>query len=109
MSTQTSVETLPAWARLNGVDFVCTKVENVAGNGLGLFATVPFSSNPQAEDERPDALLRIPRDLILSAEAIEDYSKVDHNFRQLLDKVGLQVCSSSITHIFGRSVTEASF
>ncbi|KAF4455658.1 SET domain-containing protein 8 [Fusarium austroafricanum] len=35
-------------------------------------------------------LLRIPRDLILSAAAIEEYTKVDQNFRQLLDSAGHQ-------------------
>ncbi|KAF4977849.1 hypothetical protein FZEAL_5692 [Fusarium zealandicum] len=36
-------------------------------------------------------LLRIPHDLGLSAAAIEEYTKVDQNFRQLLDVAGHQI------------------
>lgn len=108
MSVQTSVESLPAWARLNDVDFVNTNVENVAGKGLGLFTTQSSNSTHKAEDGKPEILLKIPGDLILSAEAVEDYSKVDQNFRQLLDKVGLQVCLSGIPHTFEYLATETS-
>jgi len=37
-------------------------------------------------------ILQVPHDLILSAASIEEYSKVDQNFRQLLDSAGHQVC-----------------
>lgn len=36
-------------------------------------------------------LLQIPHDLVLSATAIEEYTKVDQNFRQLIDSAGHQV------------------
>ncbi|KAH7262306.1 hypothetical protein BKA59DRAFT_505339 [Fusarium tricinctum] len=35
-------------------------------------------------------LLQIPHDLVLSATAIEEYTKVDQNFRQLIDSAGHQ-------------------
>ncbi|KAF4344663.1 SET domain protein [Fusarium beomiforme] len=35
-------------------------------------------------------LLHIPRDLVLSAASIEEYTKADQNFRQLLDSTGHQ-------------------
>ncbi|KAM5512698.1 SET domain-containing protein [Fusarium oxysporum f. sp. phaseoli] len=35
-------------------------------------------------------ILQVPHDLILSAASIEEYSKVDQNFRQLLDSAGHQ-------------------
>ncbi|RSL94464.1 hypothetical protein CDV31_014287 [Fusarium ambrosium] len=41
-------------------------------------------------DHDPVQLLRIPHDLVLSAAAIEEYTKVDQNFRQLLDVAGHQ-------------------
>lgn len=37
-------------------------------------------------------ILQVPHDLILSTASIEEYSKVDQNFRQLLDSAGHQVC-----------------
>jgi hypothetical protein len=36
-------------------------------------------------------LLQIPHDLVLSTTAIEEYTKVDQNFRQLIDSAGHQV------------------
>ncbi|KAM6507390.1 hypothetical protein FSOLCH5_012606 [Fusarium solani] len=41
-------------------------------------------------DHDPVQLLRIPHDLVLSAAAIEEYTKVDQNFRQLLEVAGHQ-------------------
>lgn len=46
-------------------------------------------------DHDPIQLLRIPHDLVLSAAAIEEYTKVDQNFRQLLDVAGHQVTPSA--------------
>lgn len=42
-------------------------------------------------DHDPVQLLRVPHDLVLSAAAIEEYTKVDQNFRQLLDVAGHEV------------------
>jgi hypothetical protein len=42
-------------------------------------------------NNNPTKLLQIPHDLILSAASVEEYSKVDQNFRQLLDSAGHQV------------------
>lgn len=89
MSSLAPMKELLTWARLNYVDFLNTEVENVPGKGLGLFATQPRLGD--GEEGKTSPLLEIPRDLILSAEAVEDYAKVNQNFRQLLDKVDPQV------------------
>lgn len=88
-STEPPLQGLSAWARLNFVDFFDTEVENVPGKGLGLFTTRPRLDDGGKDDAKP--FLEVPRQLILSAEAVEDYAKVDQNFRQLLDKVNPQV------------------
>lgn len=89
MTSVVPLEDLLAWARLNYVDFGGTRVENVPGKGLGLFTTQ--SRLHEQQETKAGPLLEIPRDLILSAEAVEDYAKVNKNFRQLLDKVDPQV------------------
>jgi hypothetical protein len=42
-------------------------------------------------EQATEPLLRIPHDLILSASTVEEYTKVDQNFRQLIDSVGHNV------------------
>lgn len=94
MSSVEPLKDLSAWARLNFVDFLDTKVEDVPGKGLGLFTTRPPIDDGEGGKTRP--FLEVPRNLILSAEAVEDYAKVDQNFRQLLEKVGPQVRHSHV-------------
>ncbi|KAH8170650.1 SET domain-containing protein [Sarocladium implicatum] len=85
-SPEQSIAAFPAWALLNGIDLNGLKLDQVPGKGFG-FVTV---QQPTAtEDERITSdtsqdVIRIPRDLILSSEAVDDYAKVDQNFRQLL-------------------------
>ncbi|KAM5352313.1 hypothetical protein ACJ41O_005036 [Fusarium nematophilum] len=48
------------------------------------------NGNKDDANHKPTKLLRIPHDVVLSAAAIEEYAKVDQNFRQLLDAAGHQ-------------------
>jgi len=45
----------------------------------------------QRHDQDSNPLIRIPYELVLSAAAVEEYTKVDQNFRQLIDSAGHQV------------------
>lgn len=86
------VEALPGWARLNGLEFLNCKLDLVGDKGIGLVATHELSlaaGDAGLNDDKP--LLKVPRDMALSAETIEDFAKTDQNFRQLLDAVGKQV------------------
>lgn len=38
----------------------------------------------------------VPKDLVLSSEAVEEWGKVDGHFRELLDRAGGKVCLSSL-------------
>lgn len=49
------------------------------------------TSKDEESSHTPTKLLQIPRDLVLSATAVEDYTKVDQNFRQLLEVAGHEV------------------
>ncbi|KAK8049413.1 hypothetical protein PG994_011143 [Apiospora phragmitis] len=78
------LQDLPAWCALNDVKFRNVKIEQVAGRGNGLVAEADLPPGGA------DAVLEIPHDLVLSAQAVEDYAKVDQNFRDLLEKIGHQ-------------------
>ncbi|KAK7964922.1 hypothetical protein PG988_009926 [Apiospora saccharicola] len=75
---------LSAWCALNDVKFRNVKIEEVEGRGYGLVADADLSPSGA------DAMLEIPHDLVLSAQAVEDYAKIDQNFRGLLEKAGRQ-------------------
>lgn len=81
-------DSLPVWCSLNDVKFHDVRVGQLDGKGYGLVAERDLG--PGDGEEAP-ALLTVPGDLVLSAEAVEQYSKVDKNFRQLLDVAGRQV------------------
>lgn len=86
--TKLHISALPAWCKLNDVTFIDTTVKETEGKGSGLVTERDLSS--QDTFDTP-ALLLIPHDLILSAEAIEEHAKVDHHFRHLLDAAGGKV------------------
>lgn len=96
------IDVFPAWARFNDVDFINAKLCETDRKGIGLVTVTgsDLTKIPVTEGEANDkdlqhgkaeALLRIPHDLVLSASTVEDYAKVDQNFRQLMDSVGHNV------------------
>lgn len=86
------LDALPGWAHLNGVDFLNVELQHIDGKGLGLVATQRLSLTADDEGAKDDApLVKVPRALVLSPSTVEDYAKVDQNFRQLLDAAGHQV------------------
>jgi len=85
------IEALPGWARLNGLEFPNCKLDQTEDKGIGLVATSELSlaaGDAGLDDDKP--LLKVPRDVVLGADTIEDFAKVDQNFRQLLDVAGKQ-------------------
>ncbi|CAG8286530.1 unnamed protein product [Penicillium salamii] len=86
------IETLPAWQHLNGV--VLTGVsfqklgfdEHGADKGSGIVATEPKSSSEN--DPKPEILLQIPGDLVLSLETVQNYAKSDRDLRDVLEPMG---------------------
>ncbi|KAG5996734.1 hypothetical protein E4U52_005950 [Claviceps spartinae] len=89
MAHSASLEAFPTWAHFTRVRFAGVKLADVGdGKGQGLVATAKFGHEEAAAVEIERAVLRIPSDLVLSAEAVDAYAKVDHNFKQLLDVAG---------------------
>ncbi|RYP67156.1 hypothetical protein DL771_007384 [Monosporascus sp. 5C6A] len=79
------LDVLPAWCHLNGVTFVDTKVQLIEGRGYGLVAERELKTK---NDNGALPILKVPRDLVLSSEGIEEYAKENKEFRQLHDAAG---------------------
>jgi len=77
-----SISALPAWATLNGALFYNISVEDFGTKGYG------FLTNRAVSSEDTFALLRVPKDLILCTEAVQEHAKVDKYFRELLQVAG---------------------
>jgi hypothetical protein len=99
MSTQLPLEAFPTWARLNNIDFSNVGLERIDGKGFGWVADRDVTSGSQ-DDNDVAVLLKIPRDLILSLEAVEEYAKIDQNFRQLREVAGGKA-SITASHLTG--------
>lgn len=88
------MEAFPTWAHLAQVHFAGVKLQDVGhGKGLGLVVAAESDVKGSAVEEQKRAVLRVPHDLVLSVEAVDEYGKVDHNFKQLLDIAGRKVRS----------------
>ncbi|UNI15830.1 hypothetical protein JDV02_002326 [Purpureocillium takamizusanense] len=84
---QLPLDAFPAWALLNDVTFSGVKLQQTKDKGFGL--VVDGDLGP-SEGGNASPLMRIPQDLVLSAEAVDEYSKVDQSFKQLLETAGHQ-------------------
>ena len=76
------IETLPTWAKLNGVDFNGVAVVSFGNSrGSGLVGTA------QSKDEA-SVLMTVPKDLVLSLENVWIYAKSDEHLKEALEAVG---------------------
>lgn len=87
-----SLDSLPAWLKLNGIVMKDVAVQQIGlgesdiDKGNAIVATATTSNDcPGASSE---VLLHIPRDLVLSLEAVQNYSKSDGDLREVLQAVG---------------------
>lgn len=92
---QLPIESFPAWALLQDVEFDDVVIAQTPDKGYGLV------SNKELEQET--IVLRVPKDLLLSVDQVEQYAKVDSNFRGLLEAFGQQVYSDKATQTTGSS------
>ena len=93
---------LPAWCKLNDVNFLDSKVEDL-GESKGFGLITERSLNSKETFDIP-TLLTIPRDLILSGEAVEEHAKADGAFRQLIEAAGGKVCLGDSSEMDVRNV-----
>jgi hypothetical protein len=79
------ISALPAWMKLNDVILYDISVHDVERKGFGFIADTALSSE-EAFDM--PVLLRVPKDLILSTEAVKEHARVDKDFNELLTAAG---------------------
>ena len=72
------------WAMLNDVTFDRTVPGIVEGKGGALLA----KEDLDADTDNLRVLLTVPRDLILSAERVQEHAKVDGDFREVIESLG---------------------
>lgn len=90
---QLSIESLPAWATLQDVKLQHVGMRHVDGKGYGLVAEVDL--NAAQDVKNATEIMKIPAELVLSGEAVDEYTKVDHNFKHLIETVGRKVSHTS--------------
>lgn len=80
------ISALPAWSKLNAVDFLDIHVQDLGpSKGFGVVTSRALSS--KATFDVP-TLLVVPSELVLSKEAVEEWSKVDGHLKELLGVAG---------------------
>jgi hypothetical protein len=84
-----SLQAFPAWCAFNDVGFFDVHVEDTGESGYGLITDRELRNDE--DNVKIPTLLTVPKDLVLSAAAVDEYAKVDKNFRDLLEGAGHQV------------------
>jgi len=82
-----SIESLPAWARLNGVSVSGVAFKRLQSDGTDRGSAI-IAEGKQDSSSKDVLLLQIPSDLILSLEAVDTYAKSDRYLREVLEAVG---------------------
>ncbi|KAK6217622.1 hypothetical protein LQW54_003344 [Pestalotiopsis sp. IQ-011] len=81
-----ALSTFSQWCAFNDAQLKDIVLASESGKGNYFKATQDLS-NDEDNAETP-VLLTVPKDMVLSAEALKQYAKVDHNFRDIYDAVG---------------------
>lgn len=95
------IETLPAWAKLNGVIFNGVEVKHLyaedgSDKGSGVVVTSEKlildgegTGDAECDDARqPGVLINVPHDLVLSLELVDTCAKSDRYLKEVLDAAG---------------------
>jgi len=81
---QLPTEAFLPWAKLNDIAFDHALPGVSMGKGGALLASNEVNSNGGT----PQALMTVPRSLILSLERVMEHAKVDKDFREVLESLG---------------------
>ncbi|KAI0171372.1 hypothetical protein BJ166DRAFT_220526 [Pestalotiopsis sp. NC0098] len=81
-----ALSTFPQWCAFNDAQLRDIVLTSESGKGNYFKATRDLSNDE--DNAEPPVLLTVPKDLVLSAEALQQYAKVDQNFRDIYDAVG---------------------
>jgi len=96
--TTLPISALPAWSKLNDVNFLDVRVSDLSGEGdegngggkgCGIVSERKLS-NKETFDK--SVLLSVPGELVLGGEMVEEVRKVDKAFGELVERAGGKVC-----------------
>ncbi|KAJ9351864.1 hypothetical protein C8Q69DRAFT_267476 [Paecilomyces variotii] len=88
------IEALPAWSKLNGISFNGVaferfQAEDGTDKGSGVVATEEkYNGDPESEESKPEFLITVPPDMVLSLDLVQNYAKSDRYLREVLEAVG---------------------
>ncbi|KAL1969478.1 hypothetical protein VTN77DRAFT_8916 [Rasamsonia byssochlamydoides] len=88
------IEALTSWARLNGITFHGVAFEHFRSTdgtdkGSAVIAKEgKYNGDPESEESRPEILIRVPPDMVLSLSLVDSYAKSDRYLREVLEAVG---------------------
>lgn len=82
-SSQLPIDSFPAWALLQDVEFSNVNIQDIDNKGYGLVSDKVLGESI--------SVLNVPQDLVLSANQVEQYAKIDQHFKTLLEAMGQQV------------------
>ena len=80
------VTVLPAWTKLSGIEFYGVLIEHLTDHGIDKGSAIVATQNSSGKGD--EQLMIVPKDMILSLEAVEQYAKSDKHLREVLDAVG---------------------
>ncbi|CAL3972609.1 unnamed protein product [Diplocarpon coronariae] len=88
------VSALPAWSKLNSVDFLDIGVQDLgSAKGFGLVTSRALSSRDTFD---VPTVMVVPGELVLSGGAVEEWMKVDGALRELIGRAGGKSTRSDI-------------
>ncbi|KAL2073420.1 hypothetical protein VTL71DRAFT_10744 [Oculimacula yallundae] len=80
------ITALPAWSKLNDVDFFDIHVSDLGSSkGFGLVTTRALNSKDVYD---VPTLLAVPNELVLNYDAVDEWANVDDHFGELVEKAG---------------------
>ncbi|KAI7973630.1 hypothetical protein EIK77_004236 [Talaromyces pinophilus] len=82
------IEALPTWARLNGIKFNDIEFAKLEfGSGIVAKTDKEYSSAQETE-EKPEILMSVPPDMVLSLDLVHELAKSDPYLRGVLEASG---------------------
>lgn len=81
------ITALPVWAKLNGIELHGVGIERLTDHGVDKGSAL-VAKRKFTRKEENELLMVVPKDMILSLEAVGNYAKSDRHLREVLEAAG---------------------
>lgn len=78
------ITALPVWAKFNGIELHRVEIERLTAHGIDKGSAVVARRDITGNGNN-EQLMLVPRDMILSMEAVGNYAKSDKHLREVLE------------------------